>query len=173
MFNVQWAMDQPMDLNLVSRLWKKLFSHVLLCAQLFEFMKMAKLAINQIMGFMEDERTFSTLTFMKTRLHNHMYEHLDLVVQMFTQPFYIVDTFPCDDAIITWTKEKARWVFWLDVFYVQCLWVNFSFHVPIYFSIKFTTPILQHSSNGSKFYSMQEKGLYSSLSLIQNAAQKV
>ncbi len=59
------------------------------------------------MGFVEDERTFSTLTFMKTRLWNHLCEHLDLVVQMFPQPFYTIDTFPYDDAITTWIVEKA------------------------------------------------------------------
>jgi hypothetical protein len=74
---------------------KKLYSNVLLCAQLFEFMKVAKLVVVQIMDFMKDERTFSTLTFMKTRLWNHLCEHLDLVVQMFAQLFYIVDTFRC------------------------------------------------------------------------------
>ncbi len=26
---------------------------------------------------------------------------------MFAQPFYTVDTFPYDDAITTWTEEKA------------------------------------------------------------------
>jgi hypothetical protein len=59
------------------------------------------------MGFVEDERTFSTLSFTKTRLWNYLCEHLDLVVQMFAQPFYTVDTFPYDDAITTWTEEKA------------------------------------------------------------------
>jgi hypothetical protein len=46
------------------RLWKKLSSNVLLCARLFEFMKVAKLVVVQIMDSMKDERTFSTLTFM-------------------------------------------------------------------------------------------------------------
>jgi hypothetical protein len=58
--NVQWAMDQPMDVNLVFRLWKKFFPNALLCAQLFEFMKVAKLVVVQIMGSMEDEIIFST-----------------------------------------------------------------------------------------------------------------
>jgi hypothetical protein len=60
------------------------------------------------MGFVEDEFFFSTLTFMKTRLRNKFCEHLDLVVCMFTQPFYIVDSFPYNDAIIAWTNEKAK-----------------------------------------------------------------
>ncbi len=49
-----------------------------------------------------------TLTFMKTKLQNRLCEHLDLVVRMFTQPFYTVDTFPYDDAIMAWTDEKER-----------------------------------------------------------------
>jgi hypothetical protein len=50
----------------MSRLWKKLSSN----AQIFEFMKVAELAMVQIMGFVEDERIFSILTFIKTRLQN-------------------------------------------------------------------------------------------------------
>ncbi len=65
----------------------------------------------QIMGFVEDERTFSTLTFMKTRLQNRLCEYLDLVMRIYTQPFYIVDTFPYDDAITAWTNEKEKKVF--------------------------------------------------------------
>jgi hypothetical protein len=57
-----------MDVNLVSKLWKTLSSNALLCAQLYEFMKVVELAMAQIMGFVEDERIFSTLMFMKTRL---------------------------------------------------------------------------------------------------------
>jgi hypothetical protein len=72
-------------------------------------MKVVKLAMDQIMGFVEDERTFSTLTFMKIRLQNRLCEHLDLVVRMFAQPFYTIDTFPYDDAITAWTNEKERW----------------------------------------------------------------
>jgi hypothetical protein len=54
----------------------------------------------QIMGSMEDENTFSTLMFMKTKLQNQFWEHLDLVVCMFAQPFYMINTFPYDDAIM-------------------------------------------------------------------------
>lgn len=49
MSNVQWAMDYPMNLNPMSRLWEKFSSK----------------AMVQIMGSMEDERIFSTMTFMR------------------------------------------------------------------------------------------------------------
>jgi len=38
MSNVQWAMDQPMDLNPIFRLWKKFTSNALLCVQFSKFM---------------------------------------------------------------------------------------------------------------------------------------
>jgi hypothetical protein len=58
---------------------------------------------------------------MKTRLWNQLCEHLDLVVRMFAQPFYKVDTFPYGDAIMFWTDEKERRVFWLDVLWKTTL----------------------------------------------------
>ncbi len=66
-------MEQPMDLNLVFKLWKKLTSNALLCAHLSKFIKVVELAMVQIMRFVEGERTFLTLTFMKTRLQNKIF----------------------------------------------------------------------------------------------------
>jgi hypothetical protein len=68
MSNAQWAMDQPMDVNPMFGFWKKFSSNALLCVQFSEFMKVEKLCVVQIKGYVEDERTFLTLTFMKTRL---------------------------------------------------------------------------------------------------------
>jgi hypothetical protein len=73
------------------------------------------------MGFVEDDRIFSTLMFMKTRLQNKLSEHLDLVVRMFAQPFYTVDTFPYDDAIMILIDGKKKRVFWLDVLWKTTL----------------------------------------------------
>jgi hypothetical protein len=47
-----------MDVNLVSRLWKKLFPNALLCAQLFEIMEVAKLVVVHIMGFVGRWKNF-------------------------------------------------------------------------------------------------------------------
>jgi hypothetical protein len=56
-------------------------------------MKVVELVVIQIMSYVEDEETFSTLTLMKTRLRNCLCEYLDLVVRLIAQPFYIVDIF--------------------------------------------------------------------------------
>jgi hypothetical protein len=50
-------MDHPMDLNPLSKLWKKFSNNALLSTYANEFMKVIKLVVIQIMGFVEDERT--------------------------------------------------------------------------------------------------------------------
>jgi hypothetical protein len=48
---------------------------------------------------MEDERTFNTLNFMKSKLKNRLTSHLDLVIHMFYQHFYTLENLPYDVAI--------------------------------------------------------------------------
>jgi hypothetical protein len=62
----------------------------------------------QNMGFVQDEKNVSILMFMNMKLQNWLCEHLDLVVHMFAQLFYTINTFPYDDAIIIWTNKKTR-----------------------------------------------------------------
>jgi len=52
-----------------------------------------------ILGFVEDEHCFSTLYFLKSKLHNHLIKHLDFVVMMFTEEHYTLDSFPFGDAM--------------------------------------------------------------------------
>jgi hypothetical protein len=70
--------------------------------RLFEFIKVVEIAVTVVLGNVEDECTFSTLGFMKSKLRNHLGSHLDTIVKMFLQPFYKQDTFPYNNAIIHW-----------------------------------------------------------------------
>jgi hypothetical protein len=81
----------------------------------------------QIIGSMEDERTFSTLAFMKTRIQNCLCEHLDMVIWMFAQLFIPLIPFFMMMPSQLGLMRKLGEVFGLDVFWLQCLWVNFSF----------------------------------------------
>jgi hypothetical protein len=56
-------------------------------------MKVVELVMVWIMGFVKDERTFLTLIFMKRIFQNILCEQLDFVVQMFAQPFFMVNKF--------------------------------------------------------------------------------
>jgi len=47
-----------------------------------------------VLSNVEDERCFFNLSFMKSKLKIQLIAHLDLVVQMYAQSFYIMETFP-------------------------------------------------------------------------------
>lgn len=65
-------------------------------------MKLAKLAMVQVIGSVEDERCFFTLAFMKSILCNKLTTHLPLVVHMFAQHFYTIQNFPYGECIEQW-----------------------------------------------------------------------
>jgi hypothetical protein len=60
---------------------------------------MAKLFVAMILGSVYDECCFSTLSFLKSKLHSRLTKHLDLFVMMFAQEHYILDSFPFGDAM--------------------------------------------------------------------------
>jgi len=64
----------PKSKSIVSTL-EKLSPNALLYVHLNELMEVMELVVVQIMGFVEDERNFLTVTFMKTRLQNMICEH--------------------------------------------------------------------------------------------------
>lgn len=47
-----------------------------------------------IIGSMEDERTFSNLSFMENKLPNHLTTRLDFVVRIYVESLYSVETLP-------------------------------------------------------------------------------
>ncbi len=65
-------------------------------------MKLVELAIVQIIGNVEDEICFSTLTFMKSKLCNRFIIHLPIVVHMFAQQFYTLEKFSYVECIEQW-----------------------------------------------------------------------
>jgi len=50
-------------------------------------MKLAKVAMIQVMSSMEDKQVFSNLNFIKSQIHNQLIEHMALCVHMFGQFF--------------------------------------------------------------------------------------
>jgi hypothetical protein len=56
--------------------------------KMFEFFRPVELVIVMVLGSVEDENTFSTLTFMKSKLRNRLTTHFDLVVKMYAQNFF-------------------------------------------------------------------------------------
>lgn len=83
-----------MDLSFLSMFWKKSLNNGLLSTYLNAFMKVVELVVAQIMGFVKNERTFSTLIFMKTNFQNMLFKHL-IFMECLHKPFYTVAQWHC------------------------------------------------------------------------------
>jgi hypothetical protein len=63
-----------------------------------------------ILSSVKNERCFSTLSFLESKLHNQLTKHLDLVVKMFAQYHYTLDSFPFGDAMKDWNDNKMKYI---------------------------------------------------------------
>ncbi len=76
---------------------------------MFEYFKVAKMAtMVQVLGLVEDECTFLTLSFTKNKLQNQLVEHLPKIVGMYFQTFYSLENFPYDKVFDAWWVAKKH-----------------------------------------------------------------
>jgi hypothetical protein len=66
--HAQSTMLPPCDCNPTTHLWERLGFNVILNHHLFGWFKLAKFCMVTVLDNMEDERTFSNLAFIKTKL---------------------------------------------------------------------------------------------------------
>jgi hypothetical protein len=71
---------QPITISPITRLWRSLDANSYLRISLSEFLKVAEIAIAMVLGSVQDEHTFSTISFMKNRLRNQLTTNLELTV---------------------------------------------------------------------------------------------
>jgi hypothetical protein len=107
--NIEAMMQEPSNVNLVTRMWLKIQFFPLLVLKLSEYIKVAEITMVQILGSIENERTFSNLAFMKSKLHNKLTTYFNLYVHMFTHNFYNVSKFPYYASIATWKEVCIRY----------------------------------------------------------------
>ncbi len=81
----------------------------LLIQKLNEYIKVVRIAMVQILGSIEDEKTCNNLVFMKSKLYNQLTTHLNLCVCMFTHNFYTISIFFNEVTIITWKKVCIKY----------------------------------------------------------------
>jgi hypothetical protein len=103
--NAKRIMDGNVKMvNPLTKLWRIIDASSMLCHGFSKYLKLAEIAIVLVLGSMEDERTFSTLSFMKDRVRNRLETHLPMVVTMHSQSFYDIDSFPYGLAYSEWKK---------------------------------------------------------------------
>ncbi len=86
----------------MTRLWHQPVTDSLVVAHFFEFMTLIELAIVKVISSVKDERTFSTLSCIKSKLQYCLVGHLNIAIHMFPQDFFIKETFPFHPTITDW-----------------------------------------------------------------------
>jgi hypothetical protein len=107
--NCKSAMEEPHDHNPMTKMWQRIGQNALMLNRLSEYIKLCEIVVTAVLGSVEDERTFSTLGFMKSKLRNHLGGHLETCVKVYAQQFYNQGTFPYQQAIMHWRNERDRW----------------------------------------------------------------
>jgi hypothetical protein len=83
-FNVAIAMEAPFHVNPLTRLWWALEAFRVLRHFFLEFFKLLEIAVIQMLGLVEEDKTFSTFSFMKSKLRICSNEHLNIIVGMYS-----------------------------------------------------------------------------------------
>jgi hypothetical protein len=89
--NLAATMEPPFLVNPFTKLWCSLSMSHILKHSFLEYFKLAKIATMQVLGSVEDERTFSTLFFMKSKLRNRLSHHLHTLLGMFSKHSLLIE----------------------------------------------------------------------------------
>src|ERR1700738_3303695 len=102
--NAPAAMEPPYDVHPVTRIWRTISASRVLAHGLPEYLKLAEITLVHVIRSVEDERVFSSVSFLKTKLRNSLDPHLGLVVGMYSQNMYTLQNFPYDVVFDSWTN---------------------------------------------------------------------
>jgi hypothetical protein len=93
----------PQIVNPLTRLWNMInVSH--LVHTFTKYLKLAKIAMMHALVSVEDERCFNFISFLKSKMRNCLNPHLQLVVLMYAQLFFTLDTFPYATTFESWAS---------------------------------------------------------------------
>ena len=91
-----WDQFSPSDnkeYGAITRLWTKISGRKILQQIMSEYFKLADLCQTMILGSVEDERMFSALTFLKSKLRNKLNKNLDTFLRLYVTK-YEINIFP-------------------------------------------------------------------------------
>lgn len=106
--NARAAMLPPFDLNPLTKVWRVLDGNNSLTKNFSEFIKLAEIAVTHVIGSVEDERTFSSLSFLKSKLRATLVENLEVAVGMYSQKVFTLESFPYQRVFEEWFKTGER-----------------------------------------------------------------
>ena len=103
--NARAAMLPPFDVNPLTKVWRVLHSNINSLTKNFtKFIKLAEIAVIHVIGSVEDERTFSSLTFLKSKLRATLVDYLEVALGMYSQRVFTLESFPYQRVFEDWIK---------------------------------------------------------------------
>jgi hypothetical protein len=110
--NARSAMLPPFDVNPLTKVWRVLDGNSVLVQNFSEFIKLAEIAVVHVIGSVEDERLFSSVKFLKSKLRSSLMVNLEVVVGMFSQHIYTLESFPYQKVFDDWyvARERGRYL---------------------------------------------------------------
>jgi hypothetical protein len=79
-----------------------------LLSKLSEFMKLSEIAITDVLGNCQDERTFFNLAFVKNKVRNRLSGHLAATMKLYSPGYYTFESFSFAEAYAHWRKLRER-----------------------------------------------------------------
>ena len=107
MWNQFSSLDNKLEYGTIIRLWTKLSGSEILWQRMSEYFKLVYLCQTMILGSMEDERMFSALTVLKSKLRNKLDKNVDTCLRLYVTK-YEVDNFPYERALSLWRSDREK-----------------------------------------------------------------
>ena len=100
-------LEDPLSNGFITRLWTKLDRSDTLKEHMSEYFKLVDLCQTMILGSIEDERIFSLVYFLKSKLRNRLDNNPVPCVRLYISN-YDINNFPSKRALALWTSECSR-----------------------------------------------------------------
>ncbi|KAH9296664.1 hypothetical protein KI387_044244 [Taxus chinensis] len=100
-------LDQPSESGAIARLWRGIYQSSILQEDISEYLRLYELCQTMILGSVEDERVFSALSFIKSKLRNRLDKNLESCMRCYVSR-YSIETFSFDRAIAHWNSLCER-----------------------------------------------------------------
>ncbi|KAH7403976.1 hypothetical protein KP509_15G003200 [Ceratopteris richardii] len=97
----------PSNPGAMTKLWKKLDISPFLKESMSEYFKVANLCLTMILGSVEDERLWSSLTFIRNATRYRLNKNLDTCLRFFVSQSDL-ETFPFEEAYAIWKSQCQR-----------------------------------------------------------------
>ncbi len=102
-------MENPNHENPIIQSWQQFATNNLLLVHLFEFINLTQLAIIQIVGIVEDEKTLFHIDLHEVQASKLVGRASKHVICMFVQDFFTKDIFPFQTIIANWNDgDKVK-----------------------------------------------------------------